>query len=57
MPKDTTLSPQWKLAIVEHVRAVNSQPTLNTQSVKMSRGEKTFYALLLIGVLGALIVL
>lgn len=57
MPKDTTLSPQWELTIVEHLRAVNYQPTFNKPSVSLSRGEKAFYAVLLIGVLGAWFVL
>lgn len=43
MPKDTTLSPQWELAIVEHLRAVNFQPTFNKAPVKTSLGEKLLY--------------
>ena len=53
MSKTTKMSPQWELAIVEHMRAVNFQPTFNKPSVSLSRGEKVFYAVLLIGVLGA----
>lgn len=39
----------WKMAVREHLIAVNYQPRFHQPVAKMSAGEKAFFALVLLG--------
>jgi hypothetical protein len=47
----------WKVAVREHLIAVNHKPQFSHPVVKMSTGEKTFFAIVFLGAVAAYLAL
>ena len=56
-PRSATMNSAWKVAVREHLIAVNHKPQFSHPVVKMSTGEKTFFAIVFLGAVAAYLAL